>query len=305
VAVLAFLLLALSGGADLDDLARRCDFSWTHDPATGRHRVRAQKLQVAFVPGFDSALVDGVPRKLSAPVAVEGGRVKLPPELAALIEKAATAPLLAPAPRPAPVAKPDPKPKLPPIRIVIDPGHGGIHTGYRGRNGLVWEKDVNLAVSLELRDVLVAWGAEVVLTREVDTQLSTDIDDDLAERVRIANAAKADLFLSVHANGVANPGPRGYEVWVPVVRDARGQSSRSLADLILAELGGVFASDNRGIKDDHNLRVLKGTKCPAALVELEFVSNPAAERELARPATQRRLAEALARAVRDYVAKAR
>jgi N-acetylmuramoyl-L-alanine amidase len=71
-------------------------------------------------------------------------------------------------------------------------------------------------------------------------------------------------------------------------------------------LGGIWgASEDRGTKDDHNLRVLKGTRCPAALVELEFVSNPAVERQLAQASRQRELGAAIADAARDWVLRRR
>jgi N-acetylmuramoyl-L-alanine amidase len=134
-----------------------------------------------------------------------------------------------------------------------------------------------------------------------DRHFDVDVDDDLNARVDLVNRQNPDLFLSVHTNYVDNPGPRGFEVWVPKnARGARNAESRRLAQNLLAELGGVWQSEDRGIKDDHNLRVLKGTTCPAALVELEFVSNPAAERELAKATKRRQLADAIAEAVRRW-----
>jgi N-acetylmuramoyl-L-alanine amidase len=130
------------------------------------------------------------------------------------------------------------------------------------------------------------------------------VDNDLDARVQIVNAAKPDLFLSIHTNYVANNGPRGFEVWVPRCEGARNQQSRDLADLLRKELGGVWGSnEDRGTKDDHNLRVLKGTHCPAALVELEFVSNPGVERQLGQPSKQRDLAAAIAEAALNWAGR--
>jgi N-acetylmuramoyl-L-alanine amidase len=299
--------LALAGPVDLEDLAARRDFVWTADAATGRHVVRTGSLQIAFAPNVATALRNGVPMRLSAPVVVLAGRVKLPAELAAAIEEIAperrrpVQPLVAaPAPRPAaPVERP--RGSLP-ITIVVDPGHGGMHTGGKGRTGLL-EKDINLDVSLELKRLLEELGARVVMTRTNDRHFSSEVDEDLNVRVDIANRAAPDLFLSVHTNWVEHPVARGYEVWVPKnARGTRDAESRRLAKAILGELGQVWTSDDRGIKDDHNLRVLKGTTCPAALVELEFVSNPQAERQLARRDVRVKLAEALADAVRRWAA---
>ena len=81
--------------------------------------------------------------------------------------------------------------------MVLDPGHGGRypHDGAHGRKGLV-EKNVALAVSNKTKELLEAAGATVVLTRE------GDVDVPLSERVRIANEAGADVFLSIHCNSM-------------------------------------------------------------------------------------------------------
>lgn len=301
------LCAALAGGGDLEDLRRHWVFDWTCDAATGRHTLRAPNLVVAFVPGFDTAVVNGRLTKLSAPVVLEGGRVRVPPEIVALVEKHGAGEIPAgAAPPPTPAVPPAPRVaahRIPPCTIAIDAGHGGIHTGYKGR--FLLEKDINLDVALEVQRLLESWGATVVMTRTDDRHFSTDIDEDLAARVNIVNRSRADLFISVHANGVGNAAVRGFEVWVPLSRDARGIASRQMAELVLGELAGIWSSENRGIKDDHNLRVLKGTRCPAVLVELEFVSNPAAERELAQASTRQRLATAIAEAARQWMLRRR
>lgn len=304
--IFAFCLLLRSGIADLDELSRRYEVKWTCEAATGRHTIRSGAHTIVFVPGFNSALVNGMTVPLTMPVTVESGRVKLPPELARYVE---TAPPRRPtivtnvAPRPvAPPVEPKRTTFLAGVKIAIDPGHGGLHTGGKGRYSM--EKDINLAVSLHLQKILESWGAQVVMTRTTDRHFHNQVDDDLDARVDLVNASKPDLFLSIHTNYVANSGPRGFEVWVPRCNGARDRASRDLAALILGELGDVWGNNNdRGTKDDHNLRVLKGTRCPAALVELEFISNPGVERQLSREDRQQELAAAVAEAARSWVMK--
>lgn len=81
--------------------------------------------------------------------------------------------------------------------VVLDPGHGGRfpHDGAHGRRGLI-EKNIALAVANRTKEILEAAGATVVLTRE------GDVDVPLSERVRIANEASADVFLSIHCNSM-------------------------------------------------------------------------------------------------------
>jgi N-acetylmuramoyl-L-alanine amidase len=313
VVTLTACLMFLSGIGDLDELARRYDFQWSCDAASGRHTVRNGPTTLVFAPGFQSALVNGMPMMLVTPVTVENGRVKLPPELSRLLESApprrplglaVTPPKLTPPPAKEPELNPR-KGALAGVKIAIDAGHGGLFTGGKGQTGLL-EKDINLGVSLHLQKILQSWGARVVMTRVADGQFANHVDDDLDARVDIVNAAKPDLFLSIHTNYVANAGPRGFEVWVPRCTGARDRDSRDLAGLLRSEFDEVWgANQDRGTKDDRNLRVLKGTNCPAALVELEFVSNPAVERQLAQLSKQEDLAAAIAEAARKWVSRHR
>lgn len=302
--------LLLSGYGDLEDLARSRDVSWSCEAATGRHTLRAGTSTIVFMPGLSSALVNNSPFALSSPVTLEGGRVKLPPELARMVEMSGPrrsftkmSEVAKGAQLPPPVRETEPKPRngtmLAGLKIAIDPGHGGVHTGGKGGTGLM-EKDINLGVSLQLQRILISWGATVVMTRTNDRNFSNEVDDDLDARVAIVNSAKPDLFLSIHTNYATTAGPRGYEVWVPRTSGHRDTESRNLAALLREELGTVWDSQDRGTKDEHNLRVLKGTRCPAALVELEFVSNPAAERLLRQDEKQRDLAAAIAEAARKW-----
>ncbi len=113
-------------------------------------------------------------------------------------------------------------------RIVIDPGHGGHDPGTIGRQKLQ-EKDLVLDVSLRLaRLVRAELGAEVVMTR------STDVYVPLEERTAIANTKRADLFISIHANGVRSAKAHGIETYLPQLRPepsrrgGRGPGERDL-----------------------------------------------------------------------------
>jgi N-acetylmuramoyl-L-alanine amidase len=302
--------LLFCGIADLEELARNRDVQWSCEASTGRHTLHAGRTSIVFLPGLSAALVNGAPFALSSPVTVESGRIKLPPELARMVEIAplrratAKARTIPPASSTAPPKDAEQNPRtgtvLAGIRIAIDPGHGGMHTGGKGNNGLL-EKDINLGVSLNLRDLLESWGAEVVMTRTTDRHFDPQVDDDLDARVHIVNAANPDLFLSIHTNYVPTAGPRGFEVWVPRCNGARDRNSRALANLLRDELGSIWGNaEDRGTKDEHNLRVLKGTHCTAALIELEFVSNPGVERMLGQPGKQRDLARAIGDATRKW-----
>ena len=123
--------------------------------------------------------------------------------------------------------------------IVVDAGHGGIDPG--ANRPTVLEKDINLAIALELKDILNQYGAKVVLSRQADVDLSPECDDekvrgryhrDLTARVEMVEESDADLFISIHANAVANAERHGAEVFY----DANSQAGKSLSNLIQDEL---------------------------------------------------------------------
>jgi N-acetylmuramoyl-L-alanine amidase len=258
-------------------------------------------LTISFAPGLRVALVNGDVMTLESPVEISGGRIRLPADLAALIER------LAPARKSAPEPVADAKPARRagtlgrPFKIVIDAGHGGIHTGCHSRNGYT-EKEVTLDVSRRLRARLEEMGAEVVMTRETDMHFSEDVDADLMRRVQISDRAHPDLFLSIHCNWVPNSDVRGFEVFVS--RDAkadRGDSRRMAAEVRSVFRHGLDTED-RGIKEA-GFKVVRHTDAPAVLVELDFISNPVSSRQFADPDHREKVAELLAEAVKRFATR--
>lgn len=147
----------------------------------------------------------------STPPFEEQQKMPPPSSARATVERQAalTLPLPSPTPPPAQVADPvsPPPPSQGRYRIMLDPGHGGSDPGAQGVTGLQ-EKTVVLAVSTRLAQKLrMRLGAEVMLTR------TTDIFIPLPERTARANAAKADLFVSIHANASPNPQTHGVETY--------------------------------------------------------------------------------------------
>jgi N-acetylmuramoyl-L-alanine amidase len=215
-------------------------------------------------------------------------------------------------------------------RIVVDAGHGGHDPGAIGPRR-VREKDVTLAMARKLARRLRDAGFEVVLTRDRDRYLA------LEERTAIANTARGDLFVSIHANAHPRRNRAGIESYYLNVADDRyaarlaarengldpaegeevltriltdlevkasaGQSRR-LAELVQREVTqGVRArvGDVRDLGVKGALfYVLLGARMPAVLVETAFVSNREEERRLASPRYQDEVAAGIARAVVAY-----
>jgi N-acetylmuramoyl-L-alanine amidase len=213
------------------------------------------------------------------------------------------------------------------FRIVLDAGHGGWDLGTVGRQGLL-EKDLVLDVTQRLGKLLQArMGSEVIFTRTADTYLP------LEQRADFANAAQADVFVSVHANYSNSATARGVETYytnlfsapgsrevekhedgtftqpTPVSLSADGlhekiEESRRLAASVQRALYATLAAKspdirNRGIKDSA-FAVLTGTTMPAILTEISFVSSPADEHNLQTETYRQQIAEALYQGIARY-----
>jgi len=218
--------------------------------------------------------------------------------------------------------------------IVIDPGHGGMETGAKGKFGNL-EKDITLAVSLKLKALIEKdMGFEVVLTRD------RDVDVSLENRSAIANNHKAGLFISIHANGAVPKKAAGSETFFlslnatdeetrrlaylennsseiqsridpsseddlmmilwDMAQNAYIKESSRLAELVQSELDAMLGTRNRGIKQAP-FKILAGVACPAVLVEAAFISNPDEEQKLASAAFQSKVAEAIYRGLGRFL----
>jgi N-acetylmuramoyl-L-alanine amidase len=216
-------------------------------------------------------------------------------------------------------------------RIVLDPGHGGHDTGSVGPEGLR-EKDLVLDVAQRLgRLVQDRMGSEVIFTRSDDTFIP------LERRTEIANEAKADLFLSIHANSSPLRSAAGVETYYlnfTTSRSALDLASRenSGSQMTVYELQGLlqkialkdkaeesreFASRvqtalytlsaktmesrsrDRGVKKAPFV-VLIGASMPSVLAEIGFVSNAHDESALRREEYREKTAEALFKGISSY-----
>lgn len=179
--------------------------------------------------------------------------------------------------------------------IVIDPGHGGIDGGAVSADGKVVEKEINLAVSLFLRDYLQEAGAIVIMTREVDKDLADENSrrrktSDLHRRARLINESGAYAMVSIHMNAITSSRWRGAQTFYD---SKAGEESKRLAKLIQAELVRNLENTDRIAKSVENIFLLKTATMPNALVEVGFLSNDEEARLLADENYQRKVAAAI------------
>jgi N-acetylmuramoyl-L-alanine amidase len=177
------------------------------------------------------------------------------------------------------------------FRVVIDPGHGGPDPGAVGINGLR-ETDVVLDVSLQVARLLQARGVQVLLTR------TTEVDVDLPPRVALANSSGADAFVSLHANALSmdRPDVNGIETFY-----FQGGRSQALAQAIQQEIVAISSgSPDRGARPGRFF-VIRRTVMPSALAEMGFVTGEIDNPRLADPDFRRRLAQAVAAGILNYL----
>lgn len=185
--------------------------------------------------------------------------------------------------------------------IAIDPGHGGIDDGASG-NGVI-EKDVNLSISLKLTRILQSHGAQITLTREVDTDYYTKGKggkrNDLLKRVDIMNQSGAELFISIHVNSIRGGSLTGAQVFY----GGRYPSSKILAENIQLYLKEFPPGNKRQSKQDMDIIVLNATDIPGVLIETGFLSNKNEAARLLNDDYQQKMAEHIAKAVTYHLAQ--
>lgn len=222
-------------------------------------------------------------------------------------------------------------------RIIIDPGHGGSDYGAIGHNG-TREKDVVLDIAKRLAKIIRKDKIfSAVLTREKDEYLS------LAERTRIANEEKGDIFVSIHANASVKRAARGFQVFF--LAPAKNDSARAVAQLenatFLAELGNQpdsqyddlshilsdmiqteFQTESADLAamierdfrrkvnstdsrgiDQAGFYVLNGVYMPSVLVESAFITNRGDEQLLKSKDFREEVAQAIYEGLKRFKAK--
>lgn len=194
-----------------------------------------------------------------------------------------------PVPPPLRTTPPDSFYRVPNSRIVvmIDPGHGGKDPGAIGRGGLR-EKDVILPISQQVAALLQQQGVQAVMTRSDDRFIS------LEGRVQMARQARANVFVSIHANAISlrRPDVNGVETYY--------FSSQRLAEAIHSSMLQSLNVRDRGVRRSR-FYVLRNNSIPAVLVEVGYVTGAEDAPRLASPAFQRQMAEAIARGILLYV----
>lgn len=222
-----------------------------------------------------------------------------------------------PEPEPEPVPEPEPEPE--PRVVALDAGHQGkanrdkepvgpgaketkakVSSGTQGRFTRVPEYQVNLEVTLQLRDELERRGYTVVLTRE-----SNDVDISNAQRAAVANEAGAGAFVRIHCNGSEDPSVHGAFTICPTPNNPYpiGQlyePCRALAEQVLDGLVEATGAQKQKIWETDTMSGLNWCEVPSIIVEMGYMTNEAEDNALVSPEYQAKLVQGLANGIDNY-----
>jgi N-acetylmuramoyl-L-alanine amidase len=160
-----------------------------------------------------------------------------------------------------PMAKLDKK-----YTIIIDAGHGGNDLGATASDG-TREKDLALGIALKVKSLNNNPNIDILLSRDSDRSVK------LSERTNFANAANANMFISIHLNSDVTQLGTGTACYVPFKKNEYVQESKLLAKNILAATSSLFTESKLVNSGEKGIWVIENTKMPSVLFECGYISN--------------------------------
>lgn len=230
-----------------------------------------------------------------------------------------TAPTATPTPTPTPTNMPTPTPTEAPFVIAIDAGHqrkgnydkepngpgsditkAKVSSGTAGTSTGIPEYELTLAVSLYLKDELLARGYEVIMTRETH-----DVDISNVERAVIANDAKAAAFIRVHADSSDSASAKGVMTICQTPENPYNaewyEESYELSKLVLEEVVAATGAKKRRVWKTDTMTGINWTTVPTTILEMGFMSNPEEDKLMATEEYRRKIAAGVANAIDKYL----
>jgi N-acetylmuramoyl-L-alanine amidase len=194
--------------------------------------------------------------------------------------------------------------------IVLDAGHGGIDPGTMNDDKTILEKDINLAITLKLRELIESSGGVVILTREDDSSLYVEegnksikqkYNENLRNRRALIQESEADLFLSIHMNALSGVKNASKYYGAQTFYATTDENSKTLAQIVQEELKRVVDEDNeRKIKSGSDKYILKENSMPSILIECGFLSNEKEANLLTTEKYQEKIAWAIYVGIQKY-----
>lgn len=184
--------------------------------------------------------------------------------------------------------------------IVLDAGHGGRDDGARADK--VKEQEINLLITKKCQKLFEAAGAEVILTRKDDKDLSSEYaknhkQEDMKNRIQIINEEKSDLMISIHLNSYGNTSVHGAQSFYMKDHVASLELANSIQSYFRSEL------TSKMLPKPGDYYLLNYAKIPSVLLECGFLSNPQEREKLKDDQYQDKIAQAIFAGVIDYFEK--
>ncbi|SHO47104.1 N-acetylmuramoyl-L-alanine amidase family protein [Anaerocolumna xylanovorans] len=203
--------------------------------------------------------------------------------------------------------------------ICIDPGHQAhqnsdlepigpgadekkpkVSSGTQGKYTGKPEYEVNLEVSLKLKEILVNKGYKVIMIRETH-----DVNISNSERAQVANDSNADVFVRIHCNGAENPDTHGILTMCSTKDNPYcGQfyeKSRRLSDSILKQLCDITGAKDMGVIETDSMSGINWCQVPVTIVEMGYMTNKEEDYKLSGDEYQKKLAEGIAEGITEYL----
>ena len=187
--------------------------------------------------------------------------------------------------------------------VILDAGHGGDDPGKVGVNEVL-EKDVNLQITMKVKECLEKEGVTVKLTREMDEGLETEGAknkkvEDMKARVRMINEIKPELVVSIHQNSYQTEDVKGAQVFYYI----HSQKGEEMAKILQEAVRTVDPENHRQVKANESYYVLKRTEVPTVIVECGFLSNWEEAEKLSKEEYQQEMAEAISSGILECLGK--
>ena len=181
------------------------------------------------------------------------------------------------------------------VTVVVDAGHGGTDAGTR--NGTVSEKDLSLAVARMVKKLNDNPKINIVLSR------TEDVLQPLADKVKFAEHNKASLFLSLHVNGAPDGNASGIIARIGSKTTNFEDRNVRFASLLLTNLSEVYKTYKQISRPATGVFVLDKNICPAAMLELGYITNEADRNFMSSPANQEKIAKKILESIEEYFSK--
>ena len=189
--------------------------------------------------------------------------------------------------------------------VILDAGHGGEDPGACAEGG-IYEKDLNLQITLEIGKTLEEKGFIVVYTRTDDRLLYKEEENikgirkisDLKNRCKIAERYPDSLFISIHMNSFGNSKYSGLQTYYSTKNDKSKLLAESVQNKVISELQ---TNNNRTIKSGNSIYVLENIENPAILIECGFMTNKEELKKLSEKEYQKQLSFLIVCGIIEYI----